>query len=131
MTTLGSESSPIDRLDVDTALDHWANGKGGDVYVDATSHMISGGGSVFDLQSFSNGLLSTAKFSSNGASYHLESNVAKAGESGDPRISATYNYYDYEGWIATDPHEIPNSVVWGKTSATVNATVKVIEKPVT
>jgi hypothetical protein len=47
MATLGTPDDPIDNLDVDAALSHWAEGTGDDVYLDMRSHLSTDWGKRF------------------------------------------------------------------------------------
>lgn len=53
MSILSSSENPISSISREQALDHWRTGNGAPVFVDRSSHMEHGGGSVFSIRSFS------------------------------------------------------------------------------
>ncbi len=47
-----SPANPVSSISKKEALDHWTNGMGTGVYVDMSSHMTTGGGSIFSISDF-------------------------------------------------------------------------------
>jgi uncharacterized membrane protein YgcG len=128
---LGTPDDPIDNLDVDAALSHWAEGTGDDVYVDMRSHLSTGGGSVFTAERFAEALANRVVEEGLSGTVRLESNSAKASATGDTRVAISHDYYVTEGRFASDPHSIPNSFFWGVTSATIKGEMVVVSNKTT
>ena len=49
-------TDPLTSFSADDATEHWKNGGGATVRLDMSSHMTTGGGSVFKMSGFSEGL---------------------------------------------------------------------------
>jgi len=131
VATLGTPNDPINDLDVDAAIDHWLEGSGDAAYVDMESHMTSGGGSVFTVEKIAAALAKEVVNSGLTGTVTLESSVADAKATGATRVVIKHSYYDTEGMVALDARDIPNSFVWGKTSAAIKGKMEVISTKTT
>lgn len=119
----GSPENPLNSFSRHDAIVHWATGGGADVHIDMTSHMLTGGGSVFSANDFAASFANSVRGLPVGTVVHFETNSEIRAATGAQRAVAEYEYY-YSSplGILSD-----NGFIWGNTSAGFRGTVTVLE----
>lgn len=120
MTGTGSPESPLTSFSWEGAQAHWETGNGATVYVDMSSHMASGGGTVFSPRDFATPIGNITQGLPVGTVVNFETNAALRSETGAYAAVATHNFYGSHGILSDQAY------VWGSTSAGFRGTVTVL-----
>lgn len=119
MSGSGTQSDPFTVLTREQADEHWRSGNGEAIYVDMSSHMSSGGGSVFSINDFASSIADSTAGVPAGTTVRFETNREIRIELDAERAVAGHSYYNN---ILSD-----EAFIWGSTSAGFRGDVTVLE----